>query len=87
MKNSNEFPFAKARRTTRAEAAAARNAIQEKTGVPRRNRGRPPKHAEEKYLSITMRLHPKALAWARREADRRGIGYQTIINQVLLERT
>jgi len=30
-----------------------------------------------------MRLHPKVVAWAKRQAKRRGIGYQTVINDVL----
>jgi uncharacterized protein (DUF4415 family) len=86
MKNTKEFPFAKARRVTRRELGAARKAIEEKTGVPRQARGRPPKAEAEKYMPTTIRLHPKVLAWARREARRRRVGYQTIINEVLLDR-
>lgn len=86
MKNTEEFTFEKARRVTRRELAAARKAIEEKTGVPRQVRGRPPKEESDKYLPITIRLHPKAIAWARREARKRGVGYQTIINEVLLEK-
>lgn len=87
MKNTKEFPFEKARRMSPRELAAARKAIEEKTGVPRQIRGRPPKTEAEKYLPTTIRLHPKVLAWARREAKKRRVGYQTIINKVLLERT
>jgi uncharacterized protein (DUF4415 family) len=87
MKNTKEFPFEKARRVTRSELAAARKAIEEKTGVPRLVRGRPPKAEAEKYLPITIRLHPKVIAWARREARKRRVGYQTVINEILLERT
>jgi uncharacterized protein (DUF4415 family) len=86
MKNTKEFPFEKARRITRRELAAARKAIEEKTGVQRQIRGRPPKAEAEKYLPTTIRLHPKVLAWARREARKRGVGYQTIINEFLLDR-
>jgi len=43
MKNSNEFPFEKARRVTKKELAAARKAIEAKTGKPRPPRGRPAK--------------------------------------------
>ena len=86
MKNTREFPFEKARRVTRRELAAARKAIEEKTGVPRQVRGRPPKEEGEKYLPTTIRLHPKVLAWARREARKRRVGYQTVINEVLLDR-
>jgi uncharacterized protein (DUF4415 family) len=86
MKNSEEFPFEKARRISRRELAAARKAIEQRTGAPRKARGRPPKQEHDKYLSTSIRLHPKAIAWARREARIRGVGYQTIINEVLLER-
>jgi hypothetical protein len=34
----------------------------------------------------SIRLHPKVLAWARREARRRKVGYQTVINEALLEK-
>jgi hypothetical protein len=29
-------------------------------------------------------LNPKVVAWAKKEAQRRGIGYQTVINEILL---
>jgi hypothetical protein len=32
-------------------------------------------------------LSPKALAWAKKEAKRRGVGYQTVINETLLKAT
>jgi predicted DNA binding CopG/RHH family protein len=48
--------------------------------------GRPPKDAAEKYRHVHIRLHPQALAWAKQEAERRGIGYQTVINETLLHR-
>ena len=86
MKNSKEFPFEKARRISRRELVQARHAIAEKTGIPRKPRGRPGKVVSEKYLPTSIRLHPKVISWARREARRRGVGYQTIINEVLLEK-
>lgn len=86
MKNSNEFPFEKARPVTKRELAAARKAIQEKTGMARPPRGRPAKPGVDKYQPTSIRLHPRVIAWARREARRRGVGYQTIINEVLLEK-
>ena len=46
-------------------------------------RGRPAKAPHLKYLDIHLKLHPKALRWARAEAKRRGIGYQTLINEAL----
>jgi uncharacterized protein (DUF4415 family) len=86
MKNSKEFPFEKARRVTRKELTAARKAIEAKTGLPRPPRGRPVKLEDDKYQPTSIRLHPKAIAWARKQARKRGVGYQTIINEVLLEK-
>jgi uncharacterized protein (DUF4415 family) len=86
MKNSKEFPFEKARRISSRELAAARKAIELKTGAPRLPRGRPAKSRQDKYQPTSIRLHPKVMAWARKEARKRGVGYQTIINEVLLER-
>ena len=86
MKKPKEFPFEKARRITKPEVDAARKAIEEKTGIPRPSRGRPAKPEWDKYQPTSIRLHPKAIAWARREAKKRGVGYQTIINEVLLEK-
>jgi uncharacterized protein (DUF4415 family) len=84
MKKPKEFPFDRARRVTAEEVAAARSAIAAKLGKPRVSRGRPPKGAD-KYTPVSMRLHPRIVAWAKREAKRRGIGYQTVINEVLLK--
>jgi len=84
MKKRGEFPFERARRVTADEVDAARAAIVAKLGKARPRRGRPPKGAE-KYLPVSMRLHPRIVAWAKREGKRRGIGYQTVINEVLLK--
>ena len=86
MKNSKEFPFEESRRITKRELAAARKAIEAKIGMPRSARGRPSKSQEDKYQPTSIRLHPRIIAWARREARKRGVGYQTIINEVLLEK-
>ena len=45
---------------------------------------RPPKGAKT-YTPVSIRHAPRALAWAKREAKTRGLGYQTIITQVLLK--
>ncbi len=84
MKRAREFPFDRARRVTRAEVAKARAAISAKLGKKRPGRGRPAKGAA-KYSPVSIRLHPKVIAWARREAKRRAVGYQTVINEVLLK--
>ncbi len=73
MKKAKEFPFESARRVTAKEVRAARKAIERKLGVKRPSRGRPPK-TEDKYLPISIRLHPKVAAWAKKEAERRGVG-------------
>ncbi len=84
MKKAREFPFESARHITGKEVRAARKAIERKLGVKRPIRGRPPKKGD-KYLPISIRLHPKVAAWAKKEANRRGVGYQTVINEMLLK--
>lgn len=86
MKKRKSFPFEKARRVTPRETDAFRKAIEEKLGVKRAKRGRPPKARDEKFEPISIRLHPVAIAWAKKEAKKRGVGYQTIINEILLEK-
>ena len=86
MKKPRELPFETARRLTAKEAEAARKAIERKLGKKRPRRGRPPKGVE-KYRPVSIRLHPSVLTWAKREAKRRGLGYQTVINEVLLKAT
>lgn len=86
MKKPREFRFENARRVTAKETEAFRKAIEQKTGEPRAKRGRPPKEVDDKFEPISIRLHPLALEWAKKEAKRRGVGYQTIINEILLEK-
>ncbi|OFZ12489.1 MAG: hypothetical protein A2Z20_04840 [Bdellovibrionales bacterium RBG_16_40_8] len=86
MKNSKNFPFDKARRVTSGEVSSARRAIEKKTGVKRKSRGRPNKSSDDKFIPTSIRLHPKIIEWAKKEAKRRGCGYQTIINEILLEK-
>ena len=86
MKKPREFPFETARRLTANEAEAARKAIEQKLGKKRPRRGRPPKGVQ-KYQPVSIRLHPIVISWAKREAKRRGLGYQTVINEVLLKAT
>ena len=86
MKKQKEFQFENARRVTPRETEAFRKAIEEKLGVERPKRGRPPKADTDRFEPISIRLHPRALAWAKKEAKRRGVGYQTVINELLLEK-
>ncbi len=85
MRNSKSFPFEKARRVTSSEVAVARKAIEKKTGKKRKSRGRPAKNSEDKFIPTSIRLHPIVLKWLKEEAKRRGCGYQTVINEVLLK--
>jgi predicted DNA binding CopG/RHH family protein len=49
------------------------------------HKGRQSKTETEKYKPISIRLHPVILEWAKAEAQKRGIGYQSVINETLLE--
>lgn len=84
MKKIKEIDFSKARPVTPKETEMFRKAIEETFQMKRPRRGRPPK-GEDKYCPIHIRVHPKAVRWARTEAKRCGVGYQTIINRVLLK--
>lgn len=86
MKRTKSFPFEKSRRVTSKEVESARKAIEKKLGTKRKTRGRPRKVTTEKYRAISIRLHPAILTWAKQEAKKRGVGYQTIINEVLLKK-
>ncbi len=86
MKSIKEFPFEKAKRVTTQEVKKGRKAIEKLTGETRKKRrGRPPKTASEKYVPISIRLHPVALAWLKKEAKRKALPYQTIINDLMLK--
>ncbi|WP_110985748.1 BrnA antitoxin family protein [Acaryochloris thomasi] len=84
MNQDSEFPFERARRVTPEEHQQFKEALSKQFGLQPRKRGRPAKEQDEKYEPISIRLHPKVLTWAKAEAQRRGIGYQTVINEVLL---
>jgi uncharacterized protein (DUF4415 family) len=84
MKNSKNFPFEKARRVTKDEVNSARKAIELKAGAKRPKRGRPEKAGGLKFVPTSIRLHPKVVEWAKKEAKKRDVGYQTIINEILL---
>jgi hypothetical protein len=52
------------RRVTPEESQKFREAIFEQSGMKLRKRGRPAKNEDEKYELISLRVHPKVLAWA-----------------------
>ncbi len=86
MSQESEFPFDRARRVTPEENQKFRDAIAYQFGITPRKRGRPTKDEEEKYEPISIRFHPKIIVWAKEEAEKRGVGYQTVINEALLEK-
>jgi hypothetical protein len=87
MNNKDQyFEGRRWRKVTPEEVESSRRAIENTFGIKRLLRGRPPKHPHLKYRDIHLKIHPAAFAWARAEAHRRGIGYQTLINQILLKR-
>ena len=47
--------------------------------------GRPLKSEEEKYKPISIKLHPEVYSWAIEKAEKEGVGYQTLINESLLD--
>ena len=83
MSKIEHFPFDRARKVTPVEVRMFRKAYENTFGRKPPRRGRPPKGGD-KYQDIHIRLHPKVLQWARAQAKRRGIGYQTFINETLL---
>ena len=85
MKKESEFPFERARRVTSEENQKFRDAISEQFGVKLRKRETIVDDGDE-YQFISIRLHPKVLIWAKKEAEKRGVGYQTVINEALLEK-
>lgn len=86
MKNTKEFPFSKARRIKENETRAAKKAIEKATGEKRPSRGRPPKDEIEKYKAISIRLHPNIIKWAKKEAKKKGMGYQQFLNFFLIKK-
>jgi len=86
MKSTKIFPFSKARRISSSEVSKHKKGIEKKLGIKRLTRGRPPKDSCDKFKSISIRLHPDILDWAKNEAHKRGVGYQTVINEELLKK-
>jgi uncharacterized protein (DUF4415 family) len=66
----------------RASASSARAERAAKSGPPMRRVGRPPLGAAARRL-IAIRIDPQVLDAVRREAKRRGLGYQSLINNLL----
>ena len=45
--------------------------------------GRPAKPIDEKSVSIHLKINPKTLSRLKKKAEKTGIPYQTLINQIL----
>lgn len=45
--------------------------------------GRPAKPIDEKAVSIHLKINPKTLSSLKKKAEKTGIPYQTLINQIL----
>ena len=86
MKSTKDFPFEKARRITAKEVALARKAIEHITGKKRKLRGRPPKSSIEKYKAISIRLHPRVIEWAKREAKKKGLAIKLLLARFCLKK-
>lgn len=85
MKNTKEFPFEKSRRITKTETKQAKKAIEHFTGKKRvRPVGRPVKKQADRLVAVSIRLHPNIIKWTKKQAKQKGIGYQSLINQILL---
>ena len=46
--------------------------------------GRPFKYMDAKLVPVSIRLHPTILAWAREQAHKKHMGYQSFLNRLLL---
>ena len=80
--------FRRARRATLKEVEEGRKAIEAKLGTERPMRvGRPNKYPGIKLQAVHLKFHPKILGWAKRRAKICHVGYQTFLNDFLLEQT
>ena len=87
MNKTEEFPFDRARKARFSETRLFRKAYEATFQEKPPRRGRPRKPPAQKYRDIHIKVHPLALLWARNQARKRGVGYQTVINEVLLEKS
>lgn len=73
------------RPATEEEVDRGRRAIENTLRVSRPLRvGRPTKYPSGKLSGVYIRLHPKVIQWAKREAKKRHVGYQTFLSEWLL---
>ena len=75
----------KSKKSYTEENQKFRTAISEQFGVKLRKREKTIE-IEEEYALISLKIHLKVLIWAKEEAHKKGIDYQTVINEFLLEK-
>jgi predicted DNA binding CopG/RHH family protein len=83
MNQDSEFPFDRARRVTPEEHQHFKAMVAKQLGT--QSDANTVLNPEEPYQAVSLQLHPKVLTWAKTEAQKRGIEYQTVINEVLLK--
>ena len=71
MPNQTEFPFANARKISELEVIAAEQAIKQQFGIDFTQRKTLIKNGIDNYLSVSIQLHPKIIAWAKAEAEKK----------------
>lgn len=76
-----------ARTLTSVEDFSTESSVSSGEDAKPQRRRRSPRARGSRYTPIAIRLHPDVITWARTEGEKRGIGYQTVINEVLLELT
>lgn len=85
MPKRREFPVESEQRDNARNVAAREESAKGQLSDYIYYTGRRPKTETEKYKPISIRLHPMVLEWAKAEAERRGVGYQSVINETLLQ--
>lgn len=85
MNKESEFPFERARRVTPEENQKFKQAISEQFGIQFTEQENPKLDENENYELISLKLHPKVLAWVKDEAKKREVDCQTVINEVLIK--
>ena len=80
-----EISVEKWRRVTPKETEMSRKAIEAFTGKSRPPRiGRPLKSKKDKYVPISLRIHPNAIKWLKAQAKKSLLPYQTVLNNLIL---
>lgn len=76
-KDKDGFDLTKAKKIDKKRREKFLKAVETKLG-------RPLKSVDEKHRPISIKLHPEVYDWAKQEAKKKGLGYQTVINETLL---